>query len=105
MLIQSLGDDYRNIILKGIGKDALKNSKYLKFFENEFFFEKFFNDYEMKICENNEILIHSGENNKLLYVLIQGDLIKENENKNEINVAKRGELFGDIYLKENKIYK
>ena len=104
MIIQSLGEDYRTTILKGIVKDSLKNSKYLKLFENEFFFHRFFIHHEMKICENNEILIHSGENNKLLYVLIQGDLIKENENKNEIFVAKRGELFGDKNLKENKIY-
>ena len=104
MLIQSLGEDYNITILKGIVKHSLKKSKYLKLFENDYFFNKFFIYYEMKIYENNEILIHSGENNKLLYVLIQGDLIKENKNKNEILVAKRGELFGDKYLKENKIY-
>ena len=104
MLIQSLGDNYRNIILKGICKDALKNSKYLKFFENEFLFEKFFNDFNIKVFDNNHILIHSGENKKKFYVLIQGDLIILNENKKEINVAKRGDLFGDIYLKNNIKY-
>ena len=47
MLIQSLGDDYKNIILRGITKAALKKSKYLKLFENEYFFNKF--------CKHNEI--------------------------------------------------
>ena len=107
MLIQSLGVDYNITILKGIAKDSLKNSKYLKLFENDYFFNKFFAYYEMKICDNNEILIHSGEKNNLLYVLIQGDLVKENINDNnkiDILVAKRGELFGDKNIKENKIY-
>jgi len=47
MLIQSLGEDYKNIILKGIAKAALKQSKYLKLFENEYIFNKF--------CKHNEI--------------------------------------------------
>ena len=105
MLIQSLGENYRNIILKGIVKAALKNSKYLKLFQNEYFFNKFFINHQIQICENNEILVKSGENNRNLYILIQGDLRIEDEGKNEIIITKRGELFGDINLKENKRFK
>ena len=68
MLFKSLGEDYNITVLKGIVKDSLKKSKYLKLFENDYFFNKFFTYYEMKIYDNNEILIHSGENKKLLYV-------------------------------------
>ena len=101
MLIQSLGEDYKNIILKGIAKAALKQSKYLKLFENEFFFNKFFKHHQIQFYENNDVLINYGENQKNIYIVVQGDLFIGSDNK-EIEVAKRGELFGDINLKENK---
>ena len=169
MLISSLGDDYKEIILQGITKDALKNSYFLKIFENEYFFYKFFPFHEILNMNHNDILI-SGEkktmnmttkvsqkdkeseknekfkkdftsssnisveeneviNNEInknneenneenneknndenninlnyIYIIITGDLFTyESEDlKNEIILAKRGELFGDYLIKENK---
>ena len=158
MLISSLGDDYKEIILQGITKDALKNSNFLKIFENEFFFYKFFPFHEILNMNNNDILLfgekkniyfttkeendkesekneknkkeqisssnisveenevinneinhNNDENNNninlnYIYIIITGDLFTyESEgSKNEIILAKRGELFGDYLIKENK---
>ena len=159
MLISSLGDDYKEIILQGITKDALKNSNFLKIFENEYFFYKFFPFHEILNMNNNDILLfgekkniyfstkedikeqesekneknkkdlisssnisveenevinseinkNDDENNKnknlnSIYIIITGDLYtyESEESKNELILAKRGELFGDYLIKENK---
>ena len=53
ILISCLGENYRTIILRGIAKSALKKSKYLKLFESEYFFNKFFKNEEiLTIMEN-----------------------------------------------------
>ena len=112
ILISCLGENYRTIILRGIAKSALKKSKYLKLFESEYFFNKFFKNEEILTLENNVVLIKGDKDNnnngklidKNIYIMISGDLIQKEENKEDKTVCMRGELFGDINLKENKMY-
>ena len=111
ILISCLGENYRTIILRGIAKSALKKSKYLKLFESEYFFNKFFKNEEILTLENNVVLIKGDKENnngklidKNIYIMISGDLIQKEENKEDKTVCMRGELFGDINLKENKMY-
>lgn len=131
MLIESIGEDYRKAILKSITKEALKNSKNLKLFECEYFFSKFYQCGVLKKFCHNEIIIHLNSEPKYLYVLITGDffinesqnsvifhtldnqnkpiiLDKKNNTQNYIIhekiVTTKGELFGDIQIKNNFPY-
>ena len=131
MLIECLGKEYHNTILKSITKEALKASRYLRLFECEYFFSKFYSHSKILHIQTGETLIHIGDEPQYLYVIITGDFYKAqkseiNIHNNDINIeqttqqanspiqssfisqenifARRGELFGDVNIKANKPY-
>ena len=133
MLIEGLGKDYREIILKSITREALKNSKYFKLFETDYFFSRFYANNEIKCYHHGERLIKTNEKTNCLFVIVYGDLVSdkaidchvsktnlgnfreclkedlkvEEENKienKEIIIGQRGHLFGEYQIRENISY-
>ena len=112
LLEESLGQDYRNIIIKSILREALLNSKNLSLMANAYFINEIyqnsqiilFNDHEQVPMEeefnNNDIENNNNINDndhKILYCIICGNFARKNNNEFKI-VAKRGQLFGEEYL-------
>ena len=104
-LIETLGKDYKQEIVYSISKNAFNKSQIMKYFTNPVYFQKIIENCTIKSYEDNEIVLQKDENNnfkKRLYVLLSGNLI---EKETSDIVASRGELYGDIILKYNKIPK
>ena len=99
-LIDCLGNDYKNVIISSITKEALKNSKYMKIFTNPIYFSKIFECCDVKIFNDNQVVIQHNEKNKnKFYVLLSGNFLESNTYQ---IVSSRGNLYGDFLLKENK---
>ena len=106
LLEESLGLDYRNIILKSILKEALQNSKHFSILANNYYLNDIYLNAKIILFTNDEIVpleeeINIDNNNKILYCLICGNFIHKNNNEKKI-ITKRGYLFGEDYL-NNKI--
>ena len=123
MLIEGIGNDYRENILKAITREALKSSKYFRLFECDYFFSRFYSKSEIKVVNNGEVLIKKNEITNCLYVIVYGDLISDQpvdrskSKKNvvdfsrcndglskEYTIATRGALFGEYQIKESIPY-
>ena len=107
-LIETLGKDYKVIILKSIIKQAFKSSKHLSLFSSECYLDPLFSKSEIKLFNDKELILkkdtvnNNNEEKKKLYVVICGNLTYGNSNNAEI-VCKRGQLFGEELLKINFI--
>ena len=91
-----LGEDYRNNLLLNLIKGIFLNSKYFNDIYNKLL-EEFFNLFKIRNLLKNEILFNKDNNitNKLI-VVVDGNLIYSNNEKEEY-LAKRGEiLFEDL---------
>ena len=103
-LVETLGKDYKYIILKSIIKQAFKSSKHLCLFASETYLEPLFLKSEIKLFNDKELILKKEEINKSkeelkkLYVVICGNLTYGNSNNAEI-ICKRGQLFGEEFLK------
>ena len=110
LLEESLGHDYRNIILKSILREALINSKYLSLLGSNYYINEIYQNVRIILFHNDEIVPLKEDNNNedkdkdkdkdnnLIYVIISGNFIyKNNNNENKI-LSKRGQLFGEEYL-------
>lgn len=95
-LVENLGVDYKKVILNSIAKEAFRNSKYMKTFANENYYNIVSGNREIKVFEDKEKIPFGGgrDNRKLFYVLLSGNFVSE-----KVVVANRGELYGDIYIK------
>ena len=126
LLEESLGHDYRNIILKSILREALVNSKHLSLLGSIYYINEIYQNTKIILLNNEEIvpleekiIINNNSNknlnnnlnnnsssntndngNKIIYVIISGNFIYKNNNENKI-IAKRSQLFGEDYL-DNK---
>ena len=107
-LIETLGKDYKYIILKSIIKQAFKFSKHLSLFAGESYLEPLFLKSEIKLFNDKEIIIkkedYKNKDKKILYVVICGNLTFGNSNKAEI-ICRRGQLFGEDFLKADYVLK
>ena len=95
-----LGHDYKQIIISSICKNAFAKSKYLKIFTNPVYFKKIMENGNMRDFEDKEIVISSNELTSKFYVILMGNLIEENT---DIIVCTRGQLFGDILIKDGNL--
>ena len=117
LLEESLGFDYRNIILKSILREALFNSKHLALLGNVYYINEIYQSTKILLIQNNELIPIEEQNkdnndsdNKIVYCIICGNFVYKNNNESKI-IAKRGQLFGEDFLdnknnilKKNNIY-
>ena len=100
-LIECIGNDYKQVIISSITKEAFRNSKFMKIFNNSIYFNKIFECGKMTFYQNQDVLINHNKNiERKIYVLLTGNLI--NGNTGEI-LASRNQLFGDLLIKNNHI--
>ena len=100
LLLETLGKNYKMIILKSIMKEAFKNSLYLKFIKSSVYIDSLFNDAEIKVYNNGDVIINKNNKNDLkLFIIIGGNLII-NDTKNKEILGKRGQLFGENFIKK-----
>ena len=126
LLEESLGHDYRTIILKSILREALACSKHLSLLGSIYYINEIYQNTKIILFKNEEIvpleeknIINNANNNtnnnnlnnnsssntndndnKIIYVIISGNFVYKNNNENKI-IAKRSQLFGEDYL-DNK---
>ena len=125
LLEESLGHDYRTIILKSILREALVSSKHLSLLGSIYYINEIYQNIKIILFKNEEIVpledININNNNtntnnnnlnnnsssntndndnKIIYVIISGNFFYKNNNENKI-IAKRSQLFGEDYL-DNK---
>ena len=100
LLIDIIGEEYKNVIIYSLCKVSFKKSQYMKVLSNENFFNIIFESHVLKIFNNTEIIYdkNNQSNFNKFYVLISGNFIKESSG--EI-IATRNQLFGDIFIKNN----
>ena len=117
LLEESLGYDYRNIILKSILREALLGSKHFCILGNVYYINEIYQCTKIVLFKNNELVPieekskdnnndNNENDNKILYCIICGNFINKINNENKI-ISKRGQLFGELYLdnKTNNILK
>ena len=117
LLEESLGFDYRNIILKSILREALLSSKHFCILGNVYYINEIYQSTKIVLFKNNELVPieektkdnnndNNENDNKILYCIICGNFVNKNNNENKI-ISKRGQLFGELYLdnKTNNIIK
>ena len=122
LLEESLGHDYRNIILKSILREALVSSKHLSLLGSIYYLNEIYQNTKIILFKNEEIVPLEDKNinntnnknnlnnnsssntndndNKIIYVIISGNFVYKNNNESKI-IAKRSQLFGEDYL-DNK---
>jgi hypothetical protein len=101
-LIENLGEEYKDILLKSITKDAILSSKYMKLLVIDNYFEKIFPLYEKIIYKDGEVVLSKINNigTKKIIICVEGNLHYDSTYKERI--ATRGELFGDNFIKSNE---
>ena len=103
LLEESLGIQYRNIILKSILREALIKSMHLSVLASMHYINEIYQNSKVILMKNEEIVPLEEVNdreNKIIYVIICGNFVYKNKNENKI-ISKRGQLFGEEYL-DNK---
>ena len=99
LLIDIIGEEYKNVIISSLSKVCIKKSQYMKILANEIFFNKILENCHLKTFHSKEIIYDSEKPNDYnkFYVLISGNFI--NSNNGEI-LGSRNQLFGDEYIKK-----
>ena len=100
LLEESLGNDYRSIILKSILREALLNSKHLSLLASVYYINEIYQIMKILLLKNDEIVSFEENNdseNKIIYIIISGNFVAKINKENKI-VSKRGQLFGEEYL-------
>ena len=103
LLIETFGNDYKNIILKSILKESFKMSKFLNFFSNDFYIDYIFKESLIKLYKNGEYILEKenfDENKKKIYTIICGNIVSK-EKDNIIVLGKRSQLYGEDFIKSN----
>ena len=73
-LIENLGDHFKNTILKSITKEAFEKSKYMKLLIFDNYFNKIFNNHQVRTYKDDDIVMSKNENKKKIVILIEGNL-------------------------------
>ena len=109
LLIDTLGKEYKKIILKSICKEAFKNSVHLKILHNDTYNDAIYNKSTIKLYNNGETilstqtleLLNLNNEQKKLFVIICGNIVEKSESEEKVILAKRSQLFGENYIKPN----
>ena len=103
LLIETFGNDYKNIILKSILKEGFKKSKFLSILANDTYIDQIYLNVQIKLYNNGEVILDKNEfdeKNKKLYVIISGNIVSKNNNAIEI-LGTRTELYGENLIKSS----
>ena len=106
VLEENLGSEYKTIILKSIVKNSFIQSPLFTILNNDTYINTLYSSCENKLYQDGDVIIHpsTGDeeeyNQKKIYVIIIGNLVKDG-----IVVAKRGQLFGEQYIKSSNVLK
>jgi CRP-like cAMP-binding protein len=74
-LQETLGDDFRNVLLQGICRESFSNSKVMKNFLLEYYFTKIFDCFKINFYKSAQVLFKSNnEEDKKIVIVIQGSL-------------------------------
>ncbi len=100
LLIDIIGEEYKNIIIYSISKVSFRKSQYMKILANEMFFNKILENCVLKTFDNKALVydIKNPNGFNKFYIIISGNFIKESTG--EI-LASRIQLYGDIFIKRN----
>ena len=115
VLEDSLGSDYRNIILKSILREAFHKSKFFSVMASSYYINEIYQNTKIILLkDDNQVRLNEEEkpenseghenkennDNKILYCIICGNfIIKDHNHNNSIKVvARRGELYGEEFL-------
>ena len=103
MLINSIGNNYTEIILFSIFKNAILKNSFFKNILMECYYKDFFDLFIMKEYENEQIIY--GENlledeNKKVILILSGSLINKED---RMIVVNEGFLYGDEIIKSNEL--
>ena len=123
VLEDSIGSDFRNIILKSILREALLKSKFFSVLGSNYYINEMYLNSEIILFKNdsnvvfendeknmikkcksnknmNKLNLEETNDDKILYCIICGNfIIKNHQVNNTIKiVAKRGELYGEDFL-------
>ena len=101
-LIDTLGKEFKQVIISSISQNAFLKSKFMKSFASQVYFQIIIENCTIKSIEDNEIVIPCNQTENYaqkIYVLLLGNLIQSETG--EI-VASRGDLYGDSLIKYNK---
>lgn len=74
ILKENLGDNFLNIILESIVKNAFEKSKYLKLLAYDNYFHKVFPVFAAQFYKNKSIVVTKQENERKLLIVIEGNL-------------------------------
>ena len=106
VLQENLGSEYKKIILKSIVKHAFLQSPLFTILNNDTYINTLYNESENKLYQDGDEIISpsTGDeeefNQKKIYVIITGNLLQDGN-----VVAKRGQLFGEQYVKSSYVLK
>ena len=118
VLEDSLGSDFRNIILKSMLREAFHKSRYFSVMASSYYINEIYQNTKIILLKDDtQVCFDEGEkrmnseeqenkenkeesDNKILYCIICGNLIMKNNNNNSSIkiVAKRGEIYGEEFL-------
>ena len=101
LMVENLGNDYKDIMIKSLTKVAFQKSKYMKYMLLDNIFDKIFSAFKLQFFKNDEIVISKDQNSKKIIVILEGNLEYISDKGKEI-VATRGELFGENFIKKNR---
>jgi hypothetical protein len=75
-LIETLGDNFKSILLSAICKEAFFKSTVLQGLLLDDSFSRIFKNFSLKFYENNQVVINKAESmGKKIIVLIEGNLV------------------------------
>ena len=99
VLVENLGDEYKTIILKSLVKEAFHQSSLLSILNNDSYINLLFNSSISQLYQDEEVVLQASEkeeeiSERKLFVIISGNFFSCGA-----VVAKRGQLFGEQYIK------
>ena len=107
LLEETLGNEYKDLILKSIIKEAFKHNENLNLFSENFYIDEIYPNTIIKLYEDNEKIIDKKDFNdskiqeRYLCVIICGNVITKNDTSNEIEIiGRRGQLLGEKFTKK-----
>lgn len=100
LMVESLGENYKNIILKSIAKEAFQKSKHMKLLVFDNYFNKIFSLFQLQFYKNGEKVMAKTDTQKKIVVIVEGNLISTG--KEQTIAATRGELYGEQNVKNIK---